>query len=33
MFRKGFKEDLQVEDLYSTLQEHQSDHLGDMMDG
>lgn len=31
-FRKGFKKDLEVEDLYSTLEEHQSGYLGNKVE-
>jgi hypothetical protein len=31
-FKKGFKKDLEVDDLYTTLAEHRSDYLGDRLE-
>jgi hypothetical protein len=31
-FKKGFKKDLEVDDLYATLVEHRSDYLGDRVE-
>ncbi|PNF26824.1 hypothetical protein B7P43_G17385 [Cryptotermes secundus] len=31
-FKKGFKKDLELEDLYSTLEEHRSDYLGNKVE-
>jgi hypothetical protein len=32
MFIKGYKNDLEVEDLYDPLKEHKSDRLGDLLE-
>jgi hypothetical protein len=32
IFREGFRKDLEIEDMYDTLEEHQSDFLGNKLE-
>jgi hypothetical protein len=32
IFREGFRKDLEIEDMYDTLEEHESDFLGNKLE-